>query len=58
MKIILKKNKMIILKNYHQKKLEEMNPVLVTQEKNSNTAMDLYNKIMIIDKNKIIALVI
>ena len=58
MKIILKKNKMIILKNYHQKKLEEMNPVPATQEKNLNTAMDLYNKIMIIDKNKIIALVI
>jgi hypothetical protein len=38
--------------------LEEMNPVPATQEKNSSTVMDLYNKIMIIDKNKIIALVI
>ena len=58
MKMILKKNKMINLKNYHQKKLEETSPVPVTQEKNTNTVMDPYNKIMIIDTNNIIALVI
>ena len=56
--MILKKNKMINLKNYHQKKLEETSPVPVTQEKNTNTVMDPYNKIMIIDTNNIIALVI
>ena len=58
MKMILKKNKMINLKNYHQKKLEETRPVPVTQEKNTNTVMDLYDKIMIIDTNNIIAIVI
>ena len=41
-----------------QKKLEETSPVPVTQEKNTNTVMDPYNKIMIIDTNNIIALVI
>ena len=45
---------MIILENYLQKKLEEMNPAPATQEKNTNTAMDLYNKIIIVDINKII----
>ena len=49
---------MINLKNYHQKKLEEMSLVPVTQEKNTNTVMDLYDKIMIIDTNNIIAVVI
>jgi len=34
--------------------LEEMNYAPVTQEKNTNTVMDLYNKIIIIDVNKII----
>ena len=58
MMMILKKNKMINLKNYHQKKLEETSLVPVTQEKNTNTVMDLYDRITIIDTNNIIALVI
>ena len=46
------------LNNYHLKKLEETSPVPATQEKNTNTVMDLYNKAIIIEMNKIIALVI
>ena len=38
------------------KKLVEMNLVLVTQVKNISIVMDLYNKIIINDKNNIIAL--
>ena len=54
MKIILKTNKKKALENYRQKKLVEMNLVLVTQEKNINTVMDLYNKAIINDKDKTI----
>ena len=54
MKKILNRSRMIILENYLQKRLEEMNPAPATQEKNTNTAMDLYNKIIIVDINKII----
>ena len=53
MRKILKKNKIIILDNYLQKKLEEMSSAPATQEKNINTAMDLYKKIIIIDINRI-----
>ena len=56
MKIILNKNKVTILENYNQKKLVEMNLVPVTQVKNISIVMDLYNKIIINDKNNIIAL--
>ena len=49
MKIILNKNKMTILGNYHQKKLVEMNLVPATQEKNISIVMDLYNKIIMND---------
>ena len=52
MKITIKKNKMKSLNNYHQKKSEEMNLVLVIQEKNTNIVMDLYNKKIIIDKKQ------
>ncbi len=58
MKIVLNRSKMISLENYQQKKLGEMSHAPVTQEKNTNTVMDLYNKIIIIDKSKMIALVI
>ena len=54
----IKKNKMKNLNNCHQKKLEGMSLALATQEKNTNTVMDLYNKAIIIEMNKIIALVI
>ena len=46
------------LKNYHKKKLEDMNLAPVIQEKNINTVMVLYNKIIIKDKNKTIAPII
>ena len=47
---------MTILENYHQKKLVEMNLAPVTQVKNISIVMDLYNKIIINDKNNINAL--
>ena len=52
MKINLNKNKIIRLRNYLQKKLEEMNPVHVTQEKSINIVTDLYNKKIINKDNK------
>ena len=55
---IIKKNKMKNLNNCHQKKLEEMSLAPVIQEKNTNTAMDPYNRKIIIDMSKIIAPVI
>ena len=49
---------MRILKNSLQKKLEETNFAPVIQEKNINTVMDLYKKIIINDKNNNIAIAI
>ena len=49
-----KRDKMKSLINCHQKKLEGTSLAPATQEKNTNTAMDLYNKIIIVDINKII----
>ena len=54
-KTIIKKNKMKSLSNCHQKKLEGTSLAPATQEKNTNIVMGLYNKIIISDINKIIA---
>ena len=53
---ILKQNKITNLKKYLLIRLEEMSHVPVTQVKNISIVMDLYNKIIINDKNNIIAL--
>ena len=45
-------------KNCHQKKLEGMILAPVIQEKNINTAMDLYEIKVISDINKIIVIII
>ena len=48
----LNKNKITHLKSYRQKKLGGMLPVHVTQGKNTNIVMDLYNNKIIITVNK------
>ena len=58
MKIILIKKEVINLKNYHQKKLEEMNLAHVTQEKNTSIVMDPYKNKIEININKIIEVLI